>query len=219
MRQLIVAYCTEGKTDIQFLETVIERSLHYCLFEYGNIQAEVIGIVPLNGHGDSFVEKHLDVCQKAIEKGAEILCVHTDADDIDDHGVLTHKINPFLAALDQNKDCFQIVVPMIPVQEIEAWMMANKQLLKEQMGTTLSDHDLGLQNKPESYSNPKQTIENAVSEVRKTMPKRFRNQISIGQLYEAVGRHLEIADLMQLESFKKFIENLHQALIQLHICR
>lgn len=219
MRQLIVAYCTEGKTDIQFLETVIERSLHYCLYKFGNIQAELIGLVPISGHGNTFVEKHLDVCRKALENGAEILCIHTDADDTNDHSAFEHKINPLLADLGQTKDCCQIVVPMIPVQEIEAWMMANKQLLKQQMGTTLSDHDLGLQNKPESYSNPKQAIENAVSEVRKTMSKRFRNQISIGQLYEAVGRNIEMADLMQLASFRKFIENLHQALVQLHICR
>lgn len=221
MRQLIVAYCTEGTTDIQFLETVIERSLHYCLYEYGNIPAEIIGLIPIKGHGDTFVGKHIDACQKAVENGAEILCIHTDADDSDDCEVFDHKINPFLTALSQTNanDYCQIVVPMIPVQEIEAWMMANKQLLKQQMGTTLSDNTLGLQNKPESYADPKQAIENAVSEVRKTMPKRFRDQISIGQLYEAVGRHLEIQDLMQLKSFKKYIDNLHQALVQLHICQ
>mgnify|MGYP003315263753 CR=1 FL=1 len=164
---------------------------------------------------------HIKPFKYAVENGAEILCIHTDADDSDDREVFDHKINPFLTALSQTNadDCCQIVVPLIPVQEIEAWMMANKHLLKQQMGTTMSDNDLGLQNKPESYADPKQAIENAVSEVRKTMSKRFRNQISIGQLYEAMGRHLEIQDLMQLESFRKYIDNLHHALVQLHICR
>ena len=70
----------------------------------------------------------------------------------------------------------------------EAWILADKQLLKQQIGTTLSDTELNLNKDPESISNPKQAIENAIRIARQNIVKRRRRNLGIGELYAPLGQ-------------------------------
>lgn len=221
MRQLIIAYSTEGTTDISFLEDVINRSVAYCVDKYGNIPVEILDVVPINGNGNTFETKYLNVCQQANQIGAELICLHADADDKDDQNVMQTKFAPLRMAIDpfDKTNCCKIVVPVVPVHEIEAWMLANTHLLKQHLGTNKSDADLRLNRPPEAYADPKQAIIDAISIVKQDVGKRFRKNLKIGDLYGPMGQQLEIDDMLRLPSFQKFIDSLHHALIQIHICR
>lgn len=221
MRQLRIAFFAEGNTDNVFLPLIIENSVYYCANTYGIVPIDILGVDCIKTEkGHSFSEKSLDACRLALEMGADILVVHTDADDATSDNAFVNKIQPFLldlAQFDAETHC-QVVVPAVPVQMIEAWMMANKDLLREQMGTAKSDADLGLNRKPEAYADPKQAIENAIAIVGQDTTKRRRHRLTIGDLYEPLGQQLDIEDLMTLPSFSAFLAGLHAALCQLHIC-
>lgn len=220
MRQLRIAFFAEGSTDNAFLPTVLEKSVNYCVDVYGTCPIDILGVDEISLHGGTFVDKGLNACQQALEHGAELLVVHTDADSATAGKAWAERIQPLLDAVaqaDANTHC-QVVVPAVPVQMIEAWMMADTALLREQMGTAKSDADLGLNRKPEAYADPKQAIENAIAIVGQDTTKRRRHRLTIGDLYEPLGQQLDIEDLMPLPSFSEFLSGLHAALCQLHIC-
>lgn len=220
MRQLIVAFAAEGATDNDFLPIVLTKSVNYCIYNYGDGNTDLIDVKEIKAYGETFVEEGLNACREAFDRGAEVLIVHTDADARKNVDVFKNKINPLLDAVaqaDADTHC-QVVVPAVPVQMIEAWMMADTNLLREQMGTAKSDADLGLNRKPEAYADPKQAIEDAIAIVGQDTTKRRRHRLTIGDLYEPLGQQLDIEDLITLPSFSVFLDGLHAALCQLHIC-
>lgn len=219
-RQFAIAYFAEGSTDIAFLQNILERSANYLINEYRIKDAELLAVFPLNPEKGEFVKEGLDACCKAFKSGAEILCVHVDADAPDNRNVISNKINPLRAAVakETNNQYCQNIVPIIPVQMIESWMMANKAELLRQMGTDKTEKELGLEKRPEQYADPKQAIIDAIGEVKKDEAKRRRNKLSINNLYAPLGNNLELVDLMTIPSFAKFMDDLHMALSELHIC-
>ena len=83
------------------------------------------------------------------------LAIHTDADDNTCEERMGNKIIPAQKELDGLKeDICRVLTPVIPVRMTEAWMLADKQLLKDEIGTTKSDDELGINHDPESMSDP-----------------------------------------------------------------
>lgn len=101
----------------------------------------------------------------------------------------------------------------------EAWILADKQLLKQQIGTTLSDTELNLNKDLESISNPKQAIENAIRIARQNIVKRRRRNLGIGELYAPLGQLINIDQLMDLKSYRQFWDNVINSLKQLNLMR
>ena len=99
------------------------------------------------------------------------------------------------------------IIPIIPIQMIESWMMADKELLKRQINASyLSDNDLELHRNPEMYADPKQAIENAILIAQRNSAQRRRNAITIADLYEELGNMIELDSLRLLPSFQDFEE-------------
>ena len=93
----------------------------------------------------------------------------------------------------------------------EAWMLADTELLKKQIGTDKSAHDLGLQRAPESVANPKDVIREAIRIARADMTKRRRRDLSISELYLPIGQEIDIEIICKLSSYQKFTENMKEA--------
>jgi len=215
-RQLIVGFCTEGSTDKRFLESVIQRTFEKVAFESKG-QIDILPVLYLEKEKGSFVEIVSLYAEKSFELGIMILCVHADADNISDKHVFEHKIQPAFDKIinnTENKFCTNLVA-LIPVQMTEAWMLADTTLLKNEIGTTKTNAECGILKKPESFTDPKKTIQNAILEGRKNQTKRRRKPLLISELYQPIGQKIDLEKLEKLESYKKFTNSVKEALRKL----
>ena len=141
---------------------------------------------------------------------------HTDSDKITDDWAIKNKIEPSLRKIQAcNDNICKLVVPVIPVRMSESWMLADKNLFKQEIYTKKSDHELGINNHPESYANPKQIIENAIRIAQQDKAKRHRCNVKIGDLYQPIGEGVTLDALRQLLSFRKFEDNVRNAFREL----
>lgn len=150
-----------------------------------------------------------------------ILCIHSDADDATNQNVLDNKIAPareLIKAQSDDTTC-KILVPAIPVQMMESWMLADKDLLKNEIGTTKTDNELGINRSPESITDPKAVIEEAIRIARQEITRRRRKELRISDLYLPVGQKVSIDKLKELPSYRRFQEDIRQAYRELHLMK
>ena len=204
--QLYIGLVTEGETDNRFLRSVIER-----LFtEIANdCHSDIIieAIYSINMKKEAFTSMMLKASKYAY------------ADSRTLHNVYSYKIDPFLDELNDypDEEYCKAVIPIVPIQMIESWMLADKNLLKERINAVqYTNDDLGLHRAPEAYANPKQAIENAISFVRNNRPKKRRYEIDIADLYGELGSIIELDKLRELPSFQNFETNARQIFRDLH---
>ncbi|WP_445082164.1 hypothetical protein [Candidatus Marithrix sp. Canyon 246] len=148
-----------------------------------------------------------------------ILCVQTDADRKQLNDTYQHKINPCQVELEkqnENQYC-KILVAVVPIQETEAWMLADKELLKKEINTDETDIKLGIHRAPESIANPKEVIENAIRVTRKNLTKKRRRNLSISDLYLPIGQGMDLKKLESLASYQDFKENIKKAFRKLNL--
>lgn len=210
MKQLFIGLIAEGTTDIRFLKSVIEKSIQELSWQCDN-QVEIFPVREIVAEGDGFVEKMLAASKCARQNyGISALCIHADSDARTIDSVMLNKFDPFISALKNmpEEEYCKHIIPTIPIQMIESWMLADKELLKRLINAKdISDADLGLDRAPESYADPKSAIENAIRRAMAEQPKKKRNQIGIADLYEILGNRLSLERLRTIPSFAKFEEN------------
>jgi hypothetical protein len=200
---LTIAYCVEGTTDGRFLESIISRTFEDLALECDG-QIEVFDPIPIPLHKqDGFAAGVLAAAGEAFRVGINVLCLHVDADDDDDTSAMEHRIKPAFAGVATAARVCNNLVAIIPIQMSEAWMLAEIGLLKEEIGTALSDQDLGLTRAPESIADPKEVIINAVRIAQQDLPRR-RDRITIADLYRPIGQKVSLERLQQLSSYAKF---------------
>ena len=215
--QLFIGLMREGSTDERFLKEIIEKTfIEAASLCNKDVVIEDVYSIPIKGK--TFVESALISAARAGETGIGVLCIHADADDVDTRNVLSNKFSPLSAALDEVSDekyC-KVIVPIIPVRMTEAWMMADKGKLAEQIGAgTLSLEELGLHLPPEKYSNPKESIKMAIVQARSHLTKRRRHNFSIDDLYLEMGQQISLSSLRQLSSFSTFESSVQTAFVRL----
>ncbi len=207
IRQLFIGLYAEGSTDMRFLESIVKRTFDDIAFECAGEFETYIAPIIINKTGSDFVEQVIGASKEGLEKfGISILCVHTDADSSDDRTAFNNKINPVLSALIEKDDidfCKNITA-IVPVQMIEAWMLADKEALKKEIGSDKSDYELGISLDPEKMSDPKIVIKNAIRISRSDLTKRRRHKLEISELYLPLGQKIELKKLDILPSFIKF---------------
>jgi hypothetical protein len=219
-RQIIVGFAQEGSTDIRLLESIIQRTFEAIAFECdGDI--EVLPIRTFTKIRDiSFSDEVLSYARKAEDYGVMVLCVHVDADDIDDGNVFLHKIGPAFALVRGSQDCVcKNLLAIVPVRMSEAWMLADKDLLKTEIGTSRSDYDLNIHRAPESFADPKAVIEEAIRLARAGFTARRRRQLNISDLYQVIGQKIRLEMLRQLSAYQKFEAAVREAYRNLNYLR
>lgn len=214
MIQLVIGLNTEGPTDVRFLTDIIKRTFDEIAFECPK-DIEILDIQHIMVKKDDFVPMIIEASKKGVEDfGISILCVHRDADDKKVDDVMTYSFRPLSEAL-ENKDetlyC-KVIIPVIPVRMMEAWMLADTQLLKNFIDASkIPDRDLGIERDPESYADPKTVIEEAIRKASAGKTKRKRDMIGIAELYEQIGKNVQLERLRQLSSFCRFEEEIRLA--------
>lgn len=207
--QLFIGFTVEGTTDTKFLtqviQSVFEETAKDCRTDV-IIEDVRLVVVPKT----QFVETICNASNKAAtEYGMSVLCVHADADDRNVEQVVMYKFIPLNEELNQLKDVdyCKNIVPVIPIHMTEAWMLADKELLKSKIAAKgMRDIDLGIQRMPESYPNPKQAIEDAIRIAQIGKTKRRRND-----LYEELGQSISLDSFRALSSFNVFENNVRDA--------
>jgi hypothetical protein len=221
MTFLLAGLFTEGNTDVRFLESIVKKTLDALAFDCkGSIETE-LKVIKINKTDRGFVEQVLEASRKGKEEyGITLICLHTDADEATHQKAFDTKIIPAknaLRAKNEQEYC-KITVPIVPVQMTEAWMLADKELLKSEIGTNKSNSDLGIHREPETIANPKNTIKNAIRIAKENLTKRRRGKgLDISDLYQIIGQKLELSQLDRISSYQKFKNHLKDAFKQLNL--
>ncbi|HQU82514.1 MAG TPA: DUF4276 family protein [Pyrinomonadaceae bacterium] len=199
-----IGFITEGTTDVRFLGQIIRRTFEIVAFDCQG-EIEVYEPEHIKSHGE-FIDEVFRASQDAHKIGMNVLCIHTDADSNSDKHVIEHKINPAFenVANSENTSLCKNLVAVIPIQMTEAWMLADKDVLKNQIDTVLTDQDLEIHRQPENYADPKAAIENAIRISRRDLPRRRRYEFEISELYQIIGQTADLKKLAQLHSYQKF---------------
>jgi hypothetical protein len=208
---IIPGFTAEGNTDVRFLASIIQRTFEQIAFECeGEIEVYEVTCLPTGKSG--FAEEMLKVAKMAFDRGIMSLCIHTDADDDSDEQAFTSRIEPAFHAITTVEDAeiCKNLVALVPVQMTEAWLIADTDLLREELGTTKSDQELGLNRSPETIAKPKELIEEAIRIAFDALPRR-RRRPSLKDLYLPLGQKINIEKLSQLYSFQKFQEGVREA--------
>ena len=96
-------------------------------------------------------------------------------------------------------------------------MLADRQLLRTEIGTDMSDTELRINHPPESFANPKQVISDAIVTARAGLTKRRRKELSISDLYLPIGEQLSLDQLKNLSSYANFRNNLENSFRQMNL--
>lgn len=208
----------EGKTDHRFLQPIVEKVLTEIVFEcQGQFDIDV-KIIDCD-KGNSFIEFVSNASQMGHQEyGITMLIIHTDADDITAEAAYINKIRPAMSFLDsqfEETHC-KNVAAIVPIQETEAWMLADKSLLIKQIGTNKNEVELNINGHPEGFTNPKQKIQEAIRIGRSEMPKKLRNSLQVSDLYSYLGQSIQINNLRNFISFLDFEGNVRQVLTELN---
>ena len=217
---ILAGLFTEGTTDISFLASVIERTLEEVVFYCKGEFETRLEIINIDKKGLSFDKQVLNASQQGLEKfSITLLFVHTDADASTDTNIFNSKIIPAQSLLDSEQDnivCKKMVA-IVPIQMTESWMIADKTLLKEEIGIDKSDADLGIHKNPEEIWNPKSVIEDIIRQSKAEQTKRKRRKgLNISELYQIIGRKIELTELEKLSSYLKFKKSLIEKLTELN---
>lgn len=214
MKQIMIGLVAEGTTDIRFLENIVYRTFEDVACRQCDDDIEIITHnIKDVCKGDSFTDMLLNASKASIEQaGAMTLVVHADSDTDTYQERYIHKFSPALDVLENYRDddnyC-SVITPLIPVKMMEAWMLADVELLKEQIGTTKSDAELGMLRFPETIADPKAVISEAIRIATSDLPKR-RQRLSISDLYGVIGGSLSLEKLSRLPSYQKFVESVEE---------
>jgi hypothetical protein len=219
MAQIFVGIIAEGTTDYRFLESIIEKTLVEIVFEcVGQIDVDVKVIECEKGN--SFNEYVLNGAQKGHQEyGITMLIVHADADSSSASNTYNNKINPAIVSLNNQSNhthCKQLAA-LVPIQETEAWMLADKNILIKQIGTKKSEAELNINGNPETINNPKERIEEAIRIGRLEMPKKLKDSLKLSDLYSYLGQAIQVEKLKALSSFQDFETNIRKVLVDLNL--
>lgn len=214
-KQLFIGLAVEGNTDMRFLQSVVRRSFEHVVFEECDQEVD-IDIFPLkvNKIGKSFPEFVAEAAKQGLKiYGVLTIAIHTDSDRDTLDERMADKFYPvfdYLKAL-PDAECCKVITPVIPMRMLEAWMMADPNLLIDEIGTDLTVAQLGLNRAPESVADPKSLINRAIALAQEDMPKKRRN-LRIGDLYEIIGDMIDLRSLERLSSYSAFKEAIRTSL-------
>jgi hypothetical protein len=210
---IVLAFLGEGKTDHRFLPNIAERLIEKLLLEQNKDATIQWQSIEKNGEDSEQI-----IYNAAIQaRYCTTLIIHFDSGNIDASTAFKNKIKPGLNAVRTSTEevCKNVTV-LIPITETEAWMLVDKELLKQEMNTELSNNDLGLSYKLsriENIADPKQKLKDAIQKHHENLPaKRRKYSVTISELYEPISQKIKLEKLEMLSAYLTFKSNLISAL-------
>lgn len=216
MNTLSLALYSEGPTDNRFLPSVIRKTARCILDEHLQSHIEISAIHSIEVKKKNRPESILQAAYDA--SGYHALIIHADADSPKADRARGERYEPGLRLIQQASGYLcKSLLPIIPIQAIEAWMLADFELLLAKIGTKLHPDDLNIPEKAsmvESISKPKRRLEEAVQRAYVERSKR-RRDTDIAFLYEPMGEETNLERLKQVPSYNQFVYDLTEVLASL----
>lgn len=225
MTVLVLAFYAEGPTDEQFLPLIIQRTVQQILIERGRTTVDILEPILLRHLIDrkkypSQAERLLQAGHRAA--GYHALIIHADADHPTSERAMRERIQPGLRLIQQTRErVCEYLIPLIPVQMTEAWLLADPEALRTVIGTQVATQKLGLPERihqVESDPDPKETLRQVVQNALADQPRR-RRRLNLGSLYEPLARQIRLERLWQVPAYQQFVHHLTEALIVLHLAQ
>lgn len=217
MEVLVLALYAEGSSDTRFLPPIIQRTAENIINLYGERIVDVSDPIVISKKQGRQEDCILQASKEASDYHA--LIVHADADNRTTERALRERIQPgFDLVKNYTNGVCKDLVPLIPVQMIEAWMLADIGTLCEVVGTNINPRDVGLPGRAalvEQYANPKNVLNEFMRQVNNTRPHR-RRQRDFTTRYDPLARQIDLDILATVPSFKMFVDSLAQTLAKLH---
>jgi hypothetical protein len=167
MRVLVLGLYAEGSTDERFLSPVIRRTTEELLAKYdGGSSWDEALIMPIKLSSKQRANRAQSILTAAGKaQGCHILIVHADADGPTHKKALAERFTPgFMLVKQADENVCQDLLPIIPVQEIEAWLLADKETLLKELRTSQSANTIGIPplQRIESTARPKEQLDRII---------------------------------------------------------
>lgn len=223
MTALVLALYAEGHADEGFLPVVIQRTAERILAQRGRTVVDVLEPISLNHTIDrqypTRVERILEAARRA--SGYHALIVHADADYPTRQRALLERYMPGEMRVRQaraaHEAVYEYLVPIIPVQMTEAWMLADPEALCDVIGASRGAEMFRLPGHPhqvESDPDPKQTLHTVIQQAFVQRPRR-RQHITLKEIYEPLARQIDLMKLDGVPAYAQFMADLTQTLVKL----
>jgi hypothetical protein len=210
VKRLELALYAEGSTDQLFLPPVIVRTAQYILAQRTQQEVIIEPIEAIEVHKRNLGRNECIVkaAQKAMRYQA--LIVHSDADELSAENALRYRIQPGFELVKQQEQVCKNLLPIIPIQAIEAWMLADPELLRKEIGTHLSNRDLRIPERAiqvESIAKPKERLQEIIQRAYAEHTRR-RRRVDLSRFYEPLGISISLERLRLVPSYKQFVTDL-----------
>jgi len=210
----LALYC-EGNTDKHFLPKIIERTTEKIILSQAT---NYVDILPVTVKDVAKQERGKDILQAAMQAyGCDILIVHKDADSRTYEETKTQCIDPgYMLVQRSHQEICKKLVPIIPVREIEAWMVADGEVLRDILEIKERLQNLRLPKRAvlvESDPDPKATLNRVIAKAESER----RRKIERKGFYESLALNVKLERLYLVPAYKKFLDELSEALRDLNI--
>lgn len=212
MNTLAIAFHGEGPTDWRFFEPLTKNLVAQLLLELAEEEWEVLVLNEFQAEGDSYFQKVVSLCDQL--EGYHMLILHRDGTPSLQKVMENHFDRVLRDEQLTNRGLW--LVPLIPVRETEAWMLADPEWLTEELkllGARPDELDLPKPQEIESIADPKLRLKEIMQKATAHRTSRQRRRMAdISSLYESAGNLVRIEVLKALPSFQTFEHYLRQAL-------
>jgi len=218
MKTISLALFAEGPTDNRFLPIIIQRTVERILVANRCPDIGVLEPTPIpKVNGSTDMEKIFQAAKAA--HGAHILFVHLDADSRTIEKAREERFNPGLTRImESDEKLCKDLVPIIPVKNLEAWLICDYAAFCRSVGIRASVEELGLPSLPrlvESLPDPKHTYREALRKAHLSRSRRSR--YDPGEYYGLLAQNIDLDILLQVPSFSIFFEELTKTLRKLRL--
>ncbi len=215
MRSLVLALYAEGPSDHLFLPIVIQRTSRQLLEQHKQMAVRVLPVksIELNRTGLGQAEYIAQAAAKAVDCNA--LVVHSDADHPTAEIALRDRYEPGYELVrqmrEQGQEACELLLPLIPIQMTEAWILADHEvLLQRVIGTNMSAQNLGLPTRArqiEANADPKETLNTAIRRAYQHRSRRHRD-VDVTEYYKELAQKIRLERLHFLSSYQHFVRDL-----------
>jgi hypothetical protein len=211
MTTLALAIYDEGRTDARFLAPLLQRVCEVLAFEIGPKPCDIFEVQRLEDVRDAPSDRDARIFRAAhdMRDAWDILFIHTD-------GASDHKeqaANCIAPAIERIVgsgafDARQRCVPVVPVRETEAWMLADTDALREawRVSKPSSEQLTALRQikRVEQITDPKTELER--------LYRLMTGRNNAAKTLDAIAQHIEITKLQDLPSFQRMESALRDAI-------
>ena len=126
---LTLGFYGEGSTDYAFLQPVIQRTVEQILAEHGRGETDIFVYLIQLAKEDK-EDRAMSILHAARNAyGYDILIIHSNADSPTANKAMHERFEPGQQRVKQTKESVcRHLVPIIPIQAIEAWLLADYEL-------------------------------------------------------------------------------------------